>query len=125
MVELRSTSDPAQPREKITIYYTRKGDHLRMGEARIDGIEYVFWRGKFAEARITATGPENFDRLKKSLFERYGAVDKPFRGAYSWDGNVTQIALRYDDRTQTWLLRIASTKIASQELKEIFEKDKD
>jgi hypothetical protein len=96
-----------------------------MGEARLDGIEYVFWRGKFAEARITTAGPGNFDHLKKFLFEKYGTVEKPFQGAYSWDGSVTQISLRYDDRTQTSLLRIASTRIASQEVKEIFEKDKD
>jgi hypothetical protein len=125
MVELMSTSDPAQPHEKITVYYTRKGDSLKMGEAQIDRIEYVFWRGKFSEARITATGPENFDHLKKSLLEKYGTVDKPFQGAYSWDGDVTQIALRYDNRTQTSLLRIVSTKIASQEVKEILDKDKD
>jgi len=125
MVELRSISDPAKPDEKITIYYTRRGDELRMGEAQLDRIEYVFWKGKFAEARITATGPGNSDHLKKFLFERYGTLDRPFQGAYSWDGSVTQIALRYDDRTQTSLLRIASTKIASQEVKEIFEKDKD
>ncbi len=96
-----------------------------MGEAQLDKVEYVFWRGKFAEARITASGSENFNHLKKSLFEKYGTVDKPFQGAYSWDGGVTQIALRYDKPAQTSLLTIASTKIASQEVKEIFDKDKD
>jgi len=64
MVELRSISDPAEPNVKIKIYYTKKGDDLKMGEAQLDKIEYVFWREKFAEARISATGPENFDRLK-------------------------------------------------------------
>ncbi len=125
MVEVRSLSDPAKPDEKITIYYIKKGDNLKMGEAQLDKIEYVFWRGKFAEVRITATGPETFNHLKKSLFEKYGTVDKPFQGAYSWDGSVTRIALRYDNPTKTSLLTIASTKIASQEVKEIFDKDKD
>jgi hypothetical protein len=125
MTELRSISDPAKPQEKITIFCARKGDDLRMGEARLDGIEYVFWQEKFAEARITAAGPGNFDHLKKFLFEKYGTVDKPFQGAYSWDGNIARVSLRYDDRAQTSLLRIASTKIASQEVKALFEKDKD
>jgi len=124
MVESRSISDPSEPDVRIKVYYTQKGDNLKMGEAQLDKIEYVFWRGKFAEARITATGPENFDHLKKFLFEKYGTVDK-FQGAYSWDGSVTQIALRYDESTKTSLLLIASTKIASQEVKEIFDKDKD
>ena len=124
MVELRSTNDPAEPNVKIKIYYTRKGDNLKMGEAQFDKIEYVFWKGKFAEARIDATGPENFDRLKKFLFEKYGTANK-FQGAYSWDGSVTRIALRYDEPTKPCLLTIASTKLASQEVKDIFEKDKD
>jgi hypothetical protein len=124
MVELRSTSDPAEPNVKIKIYYTKKGDDLKMGEARLDKMEYVFWRGKFSEARINATGPENFDRLKKFLFEKYGIVSKN-QGAYSWDGSVTRIALRYDEPTKPCLLTIASTKLASQEVKDIFEKDKD
>jgi hypothetical protein len=123
MVESTSIRDPAEPDVKIKIYYTKKGDHLRMGEARLDKIEHVFWRGKFAEVRIIATGPENFNYLKKFLFEKYGTVNKS-QGAYFWDGSVTQIALRYDQPTKTSLLTIASTKIASQEVKEIFDKDK-
>jgi len=124
MAESRSISDPAEPDVKIKIYYIKKGDHLKMGEAQLDKIEYAFWREKFAEVRITATGPENFDHLKNFLFDKYGTVDK-FRGAYLWDGSVTQIALRYDEPTKTSLLTMASTKIASQEVKEIFDKDKD
>ena len=124
MVESRSISDPAEPNVKIKIYYTQKGDHLKLGEAELDKIEYVFWRGKFAEARISAIGPENFDRLKKFLFEKYGTVNKS-QGAYFWDGSVTRISLRYDEPTKASLLSIASTNMASQEVKEIFDKDKD
>jgi hypothetical protein len=124
MVELRSTSDPAEPNVKIKIYYTKKGDNLKMGEAQVDKIEYVFWRGKFAEARMTAIGSENFDRLKKFLFEKYGTVNK-FQGAFSWEGSIARIALRYDEATKACLLTIGSTKLATQEVKDIFEKDKD
>ena len=124
MAELRSTNDPAEPNVKIKIYYTKKGDSLKMGAAQLDQIEYVFWRGKFAEVRISSRGPENFDSLKQFLFEKYGTVDKS-QGAYSWDGGVTRISLRYDEPTKTSLLSIASTKIASEEVKEIFDKDKD
>ncbi len=124
MEETRSTSDPAEPDVKIKIYYTRKGDTLKLGEAQLNKTEYVFWRGKFAEARITATGPENFDALKKFLFEKYGTVNK-FQGAYFWDGSVTQIFLKYDESAKPFLLTIASTSIASQEVKELFDKDKD
>jgi hypothetical protein len=71
MVELRSISDPAEPNVRIKIYYTKKGDDLKMGEAQLDKIEYVFWREKFAEARVNAIGPGNFDRLKIFLFPKF------------------------------------------------------
>ena len=120
MVEMGSTSDPAEPNLKIKIFYTKKGDDLKIGEARLDKIEYVFWRGKFAEVQIAAAGPENFNHLKKFLFEKYGTVEKSTQGLYSWNGPVTRIALRYDEPTKTSLLTISSTTIT---FKEIFDKD--
>ena len=120
MVESRSIANPTEPDVKIKIYYTRRGDNLKMGEAQLDKIEYGFWKGKFAEGYITSTGPENFNQLKKFLFEKYGTVDKSTQGLYSWNGPVTRIALRYDEPTKTSLLTISSTTIS---FKEIFDKD--
>jgi hypothetical protein len=120
MMESRNISEPTTPDVKIKIYYTKKGDNLKIGEAQIDKIEYGFWKGKFGEVQITAAGPENFNQLKKFLFEKYGTVDKPVQGLYPWNGSVTRIALRYDEPTKTSLLTISSTKIT---FKEIFDKD--
>ena len=120
MVESRSIINPTEPDVKIKIYYTQKGDNLKMGEAQLDKIEYGFWKGKFSEVQIAAAGLENFNHLKKFLFEKYGAVNKPTQGLYSWNGPVTRIALRYDEPTKTSLLTISSTTIT---FKEIFEKD--
>jgi hypothetical protein len=122
-VESRSITNPAEPNLKIKIYYTAKGDNLRMGEAQLDKIEYGFWKGKFAEVQITAIGPENFDHLKKFLFEKYGTVNKPVQGLYSWDGSVTQMALRYDEPTKTSSLTIASAKIINQMIQEMVDQD--
>ena len=120
MVESRSVINPTEPDVKIKIYYTKKKDNLKMGEAQFDKIEYGFWKGTFSDVQITATGPENFNHLKKVLFEKYGAVDKPVQGLYPWNGSVTRIALRYDEAAKTSLLIISSTKITFQE---IFDKD--
>lgn len=120
MVESRSITNPTEPDVKIKIYYTKKRDNLKMGEAQLDKIEYGFFRGQFAEVQITAAGPENFNQLKKFLFEKYGTLDKPVQGLYPWNGSVTRIALRYDEPTKTSLLTISSTKITFQE---IFDKD--
>ena len=120
MVESRSINNPTEPDVKIKIYYTKKGDNLKMGEAQLDKIEYAFWKGKFSEVQIIAAGFENFNQLKKFLFEKYGTVDKSTQGLYSWNGPVTRIALRYDEPTKTSLLTISSTTIT---FKEIFDKD--
>jgi hypothetical protein len=120
MVESRSITNPTEPDVKIKIYYTRKGDNLKMGEAQLDKMEYGFFKGKFAEVQITATGPLNFNHLKKVLFEKYGTVDKPVQGLYPWNGSVTRIALRYDEPTRMSSLTTSSTKITFQE---IFDKD--
>jgi hypothetical protein len=120
MVESRSITNPTEPDVKIKIYYTKKGDNLKMGEAQLNKIEYGFFRGKFAEVQITAAGPENFNQLKKFLFEKYGTLDKPVQGLYPWNGSVTRIALRYDEPTKTSSLTISSTKVTFQE---IFDKD--
>jgi hypothetical protein len=120
MMESRSTSNPTEPDVKIKIYYTKKGDNLKMGEAQLDKMEYGFWKGKFAEVHITAAGPENFNQLKKFLFEKYGTVDQSTQGLYSWNGPVTRIAFRYDEPTKASVLTISSTKITFQE---IFDKD--
>jgi hypothetical protein len=120
MVESRSIANPTEPDVKIKIYYTKKGDNLKMGEAQLDKIEYGFFRGKFAEVHITATGSENFNQLRKFLFEKYGTREKSTQGLYSWNGPVTRIALRYEEPTQTCLLTISSTTIT---FKEIFDKD--
>jgi hypothetical protein len=120
MVESRSVSNPTEPDVKIKIYYTRKGNNLKMGEAQLDKMECGFFRGKFAEVQMTVTGPENFDHLKKFFFEKYGTVEKSTQGLYSWNGPVTRIALRYDEPTKTSLLTISSTTLT---FKEIFDKD--
>jgi hypothetical protein len=120
MAESRSITNPTEPDVKIKNFYTKKGDSLNMGETRLDKIEYGFWKGKFSDVQITTIGPENFNHLKKFLFEKYGAVDKPIQGLYPWNGSVTRIGLRYDEPTKTSLLTIASTKMT---FKEIFDKD--
>ncbi len=123
MLESRSVSNPSEPNVKIKIYYIKKGDNLRMGEAQLDNMEYGFWKGRFAEVEIAATGLENFDRLKKFLFEKYGTVNKSAQGAYAWDGSITQMTLRYDEPTKISSLTIASAKIINQALQEMVDQD--
>ena len=124
MVESQVISNPAKPSEKIKVFYTRTGDDLKIGEARLEKREYGFWRGKFTDVRMIIAGPENFERVKKYLFETYGSVDKPVEGAYRWRGNVTEITLRDGGSARANVLTIASRNLAQKELQEIMDSDR-
>ena len=117
--ETRFEADPSAPDKKIKIWYVKKGDDMKMGDSEVEKIEYGSWKGKFSDVQIMAKGPENFDKLKKVFFERYGTA-QPTQGVYVWNGPVTRISLRYDEATKTSTLTIGSTKLT---FKEIFSKD--
>jgi hypothetical protein len=57
MVESRSISDPTQPDVKTKIYYTKKGDDLKMGGTQLDKIVYGFWKGKMTVNRFASRSP--------------------------------------------------------------------
>jgi len=54
------------------VWYRREGDSLAIGEAKIENIFYSFWMGKFEGVWIDFEGEENFEALKKEVFERFG-----------------------------------------------------
>src|SRR4030042_2112068 len=56
------------------VWYTRKGDTLAIGKAKLENISYSFWVGNFESVWIDFEGDENFETLKKELFERFGNV---------------------------------------------------
>ena len=56
------------------VWYTRKGDTLAIGKANLENIFYSFWMGNFESVWIDFKGDENFETLKKELFEQFGKV---------------------------------------------------
>src|SRR4030042_2667934 len=54
------------------IWYRRKGDTLAIGEAKLENIFYSFWMGNFESVWIDFEGEDNFEALKKELFEQFG-----------------------------------------------------
>jgi hypothetical protein len=97
--------------------YTRKGDELKFGDAKLSGIQYGFWKGKLADARITVKGKENWHALMNSAFAKYGKGNQadPNIEKYAWFGPVTAIGLEYIDDSQTGLLYIVSTEISKEQ----------
>jgi hypothetical protein len=103
--------------------YIRKGEELKFGDAKLSGIQYGFWKGKFADVRITVKGKENWPVLKNAVFAKYGKGNQadPNVEKYAWFGTVSAIGLEYMEASQTGLLYIVSTEI-SKEQKEYKEK---
>jgi hypothetical protein len=116
------------------VWYIRKDDPLAIGKAKLENIFYLFWMGNFESVWIDFKGDENFETLKKELFERFGKVpeseellrktDKAGWGErsmtkqpgefYGWWGNITEMALSYSKDRQKGTLCVNSRMIREE-----------
>jgi hypothetical protein len=124
------------------VWYTRKGDLLTIGRAKLESIFYSFWMGAFEGVWIGFEGDENFETLKKELFERFGKVleseelMKRMEGEagrepstvkhaeefYAWWGEKMEMTLSYSKSRHQGTLLINSKKISEE--RRAFEKQK-
>ena len=65
------------------ILYMRASDVMRLGEARLNAINYQFWRGKLAGV-ILQVAPGSLEKAIESLKGTYGAPPKQSSGKYYW-----------------------------------------
>jgi hypothetical protein len=133
---------------KDLVWYRRKGDSLAIGGAKLENIFYSFWMGEFESVWIDFEGEENFEALKKELFERFGKAREPegsmgkmgkkARGErslteqsptertgafYTWWGENTEILLSYSKDRNKGTLTMNSRKI--REERRDYEKQKE
>ena len=126
------------------VWYMRKGDTLTFGKAELENIFYSFWMGSFESVWIDFRGDDNFEMLKKELFERFGKVlesgelmKKTGKGPlmerstrrqgeeelYFWEGKQTEMWLSYSKNRQKGDLSISSKKISEE--RRSYEKEKE
>ena len=96
------------------VWYTRKGDILAIGEAKLKNIYYSFWMGNFESVWIDFEGDENFEALKKELFERFGEVPESVKDFYAWRGKETDMSLSYSKDRHIGTLSINSRKVSEE-----------
>ena len=116
------------------VWYRRKGDTLAIGEAKLENIFYSFWMGNFESVWIDFEGKENFEALKKELFEQFGKTlesegsmrkmgkradreRSPTERAgtfYAWWGKNTEVWLSYSKDRHKGTLTINSRKISEE-----------
>ena len=125
------------------VWYTRKGDILAIGKAKLENIFYSFWMGNFESVWIDFKGDENFETLKKELFELYGKVleseelmkkmDKKSgrepstighaEEFYAWKGKNAEMSLSYSKDRHKGTLYINSRMISEE--RRAYEKQKE
>jgi len=96
--------------------YLRKGDDLNIGEAKIERIEYAFWKGIFFGVTVSTIGHSNWVRLRDAIFEEYGPGLKRNgsnnNDEYTWSGETAMMNLLYLDNLEEGQLRILSRDVA-------------
>ena len=125
------------------VWYRRKGDTLAIGEAKLENIFYSFWMGDFESVWIDVEGEENFQALKKELFEQFGKAREPdgnmekmgkrarterspkerVGGFYAWWGKNTEIWLSYSKDRHKGTLTMNSRKMSEE--RRDYEKEKE
>ena len=126
------------------VWYTRKGETLTFGKAKLENIFYSFWMGNFESVWMDYKGEENFQALKQEVFERFGKVlesgellKKTEKEAlmerstmrqgeeefYFWDGKQMEMWLSYSKNRQKGDLSINSKKISEE--RRSYEKQKE
>jgi hypothetical protein len=94
-------------------FYLKAGDEYKLKDGRLIPIQYGFWRGKFYVGMVMTEKASDWDALKASVFEKFGAGAKPFinQEEYLWIGKDAIMALRYDEH-----LRMGTYYIRSQSM---------
>ncbi len=125
------------------VWYTRKGDTFAIGKAKVETTFYSFWMGNFESVWIDIKGDENFETLKKELFELSGKVleseelmkkmDKKAEREpstiehaeefYAWEGKNTEMSLSYSKNLHKGTLYINSRMIGEE--RRAYEKQKE
>lgn len=107
-------TDPSYGGVKL---YSKKGDSLEIGNAKLKFVYYDFWQNKFCGVRISFKGTVNWINLKDIMFEKFGDGAKPnrFMESYLWDGDRSRISLEYKKIQDMGMLWIYSAEISKQQ----------
>jgi hypothetical protein len=104
-------------------FYTRKGEHLEIGGAKLHQIIYVFWQERLMEVRVSilknydGSRDElvNFNIVKDICFEQFGERKTPMlaREQYTWSGEKTWVRVSRGDLDSLRLV-VGSVELGNQ-----------
>ena len=97
-------------------FYLRAGDAYKLKNGKLLPIYYGFWGDKFYAGVVRTEQVSDWEALKESVFEKYGAGAKPFSNQeeYLWIGKDVTMSLRYNAYAKTGLYYIRSHTMEKQ-----------
>jgi hypothetical protein len=112
--------DRMEMRHRIAIdIYTKEGDKLMFGKARLASIEYGFSNGRLCEVTVIATGVRNWNSFRQAVLAKYGRGVRVSGSSpegrenldwYEWWGKTSEMELLYVRVSQRAKLWIGSTR---------------
>jgi hypothetical protein len=116
--------------DEMGAVYTRKGDKMKIGDANLDHVYYVFYKDRFYAIFIKISFQSDFDKIKATLNNVYGeaAQANPFIEEYVWDGNEVMITLKsgiFGDATLNYGYKPIGFEILKEQNKKAKEGTKD
>jgi hypothetical protein len=104
-------------------HYRRRGDELKIGEASLLTLEYVFWQGKFFGVQMTMNEWENFNRVKDATIARFGKAHQPNRyiDEHFWFTNAMMMQVKYSRATNKGSVIMFSRDVENE--KKHFDRD--
>lgn len=78
--------------------YSRKGETMKLGEAGLSALHYIFYKDHFYCVHIEFKGLENFNKIKDVLFKTYGQPEgtQYYDRRFAWPGERASITLEFD-----------------------------
>lgn len=90
--------------------YQRPGEDLRLGQTRLDGMVYGFWRDQLYTIMMWVEGRPGYQRLKETVSAYYGAGRPSASGLerYIWKDADTDRMLEFDENLNTGIFWMRS-----------------
>ena len=78
--------------------YSRKGENMKLEDAQLSAVHYIFYKGRFYCVHIEFKGLENFNKIKDVLFKTYGQPEgtQYYDKRFAWSGENASITLDFD-----------------------------
>ncbi len=89
--------------------YLIKNDNLEFEKVKLASITYAFWSGKLYGIRLYTKGNENWEQLKKNVFDKFGEGEYS-KGLYFYQGDTTKMSLFYEETSQIGCFEMLSEK---------------